>query len=120
MLIRLLRRRPFLWPVPLVIMGYVGGLWLEDGIAYDDGRLGALVFFTVLILGFAGILVINLLTMAVPSLHHATGATAALLAVVTVIAACLPYLIADRIATRWAASKETPVDPSPSLRSGSG
>ena len=85
---------------------------MGHGISYDDGSLGALVFFTVLILGFAGVLFIDLLTMVFGSLQHATGVTAALLGGVTAIVACLPYLVADRMATRWVASREETVDPS--------
>ena len=116
MLIRFLRLRPFLWPVPLVALAYVGGLWMGHGISYDDGRLGALVFFSILILGFAGVLLNDLLTMAIGSLHHATGPAAVILSVVTVLVACLPYLVADRMMMRWVASREQAVDPS--LRSG--
>jgi hypothetical protein len=94
-LTRVLRLRPFLWPIPLVIAAYIGSLWLERGISYDVGGLGALVVSVMLTLGAAGLLLNELLTVAVGPLYHESGAVALLLSTAMVIVACLPYLALD-------------------------
>jgi len=53
-MIHFLRLRPFLWPLVLLVPAWAGTFWLERGISYDDGGLGAFSFFTSGILGFAG------------------------------------------------------------------
>ena len=112
MLIRFLRLRPFLWPVPVVVVAYVGSFWLERGLSYDDGGLGGLVFFVVNTLGVVGLWCARLLFALLSEPMVDPTLTGILLFPVVAAAGCLPYVALDRLSERWIESRVRTVDPS--------
>ncbi len=120
LLTRFLRLRPFLWPVPLVIAAYIGSIWLERGISYDDGGIGGVVFFVTNTIGVVGLWLARILYALLDEPIVNTWVTVAVLFPAVTSAGCLPYVLLDRLSQRWLASRTRTADPSPSLRSGSG